>query len=362
MKNEKLYRVALVGCGAVSKLYYTPALRELELKKFVQVQTLFDPDPKNTTEIKKSFPLARAVQSIDHLTSEEVDIAIIASPPQFHSQQAIQFLNSGIVVLCEKPMAASVSEAELMIETASSVNKLLAVGHFRRFFPATKVIQRIISLNLLGDITSFYFSEGGIFKWPVQSAAYFKKSVARGGVLLDIGVHLIDLMIWWFGYPTDITYEDDAMGGIEVNCHLRFVFEKGFPGDVRLSRDCVLPNQYRIHGTKGWLTWNVNDAPDKIQMSFKDSSFILDASIMEPDSLDRFIPGQTGYNFQQSFISQILNLIGSIEGRATVRVPGSEGIKSLRVIEHCYQNRKLMAMPWFNQQELEKAFQLNSQK
>jgi predicted dehydrogenase len=353
-------KIALIGCGAVSKLYYSPALQELERNNLLQVKTLFDPDAKNVMELQKNFPLATRVNNLEEISAKEIDIAIIASPPQFHSQQTIQLLKSGLSVLCEKPMAATVAEAETMIEAASSASGLLAIGLFRRFFPATQTIQKILSLNILGEIKSFSFSEGGYFQWPVQSPSYFKKPTAHG-VLMDVGVHLLDLMIWWFGNPIEVIYEDDAMGGIEVNCRLQCKFEQGYIGKIRLSRDCILPNSYLIHGTKGWLNWNVNDAPNKIQLGFEDSSFAIDAQIHDVDPRNPFSPGEPAFNFEQSFTSQICNLIAAIKGKGSLRIPGEEAIKSLKIIESCYKNRNLMPMPWLSASELKNARQLTEQ-
>ena len=361
MSKDKIFSVALVGCGAVSKLYYGPALQELERHKLLQVKALFDPDFEKLSVIQKNFPNAVSIKELDELSPEKIDIAIIASPPQFHSQQTIQLLKSGLSVLCEKPMSTTVTEAHAMLQAASNANGLLAIGLFRRFLPATQTIQKILSLNLLGDIQSFSFSEGGNFKWPVQSPAYFKKENARGGVLLDVGVHLLDLMVWWFGNPTEVVYEDDAMGGIEVNCRLQCKFGQRFTGEVRLSRDCVLQNRYLITGDKGWLTWNVNDAPNQIQLGFKDSAFSLDAQVHDVDPRNPFIPGEQSYNFEQSFTLQICNLIAAIEGKESLMVPGEEAIKSLKIIESCYQHRTLMPMPWLNELELKTAYQLNAQ-
>ena len=352
--------IALIGCGAVSKLYYSPALQELERNNLLQVKTLFDPDAKNVMELQKNFPLATRINKLEEISAKEIDIAIIASPPQFHSQQTIQLLKSGLSVLCEKPMAATVAEAETMIEAASSASGLFAIGLFRRFFPATQTIQKILSLNILGEIKSFSFSEGGYFQWPVQSPSYFKKPTAHG-VLMDVGVHLLDLMIWWFGNPIEVIYEDDAMGGIEVNCRLQCKFEQGYIGKIRLSRDCILPNSYLIHGTKGWLNWNVNDAPNKIQLGFEDSSFAIDAQIHDVDILNPFNPGEQSFNFEQSFTSQICNLIAVIKGKESLMIPGEEALKSLKIIESCYKNRNLMQMPWLSASELKNARPLNEQ-
>ena len=361
MSKDKLFRVALIGCGAVSKLYYGPALEELERNKFLQVKVLFDPDSEKLALLQKRFPNARSIKELNELSLETIDLAIIASPPQFHAQQTIQLLKAGVSVLCEKPMSTSVKEAEEMLEAASIAPGLLAIGLFRRFLPSTQTIRNILSLNILGDIESFSFSEGGLFKWPVQSPNYFKKKTAHGGVLLDVGVHLLDLMIWWFGNPAEVVYEDDAMGGIEVNCRLQCKFDMGFTGEVRLSRDCVLPNRYLIKGTKGWLVWNVNDAPNKIQIGLKDSRFSLDAQVHDVDPGNPFTPGEMSYNFEQSFTSQIYNVIAAIEGKEPLMIPGEEAIKSLKIIESCYQKKKLMPMPWLSESELKKAYQLNVQ-
>jgi predicted dehydrogenase len=353
-------KIVLVGCGAVSQLYYSPALKELEKLQILSVNALFDPNPANIRLIQKVFPGAKALVSLDDISSKDFDFGIVASPPQYHAVQAIQLLQAGLSVLCEKPMAASVAEAEEMITVAERSSGLLAIGLFRRFFPATQTIRKILSSNMLGDIKSFSFSEGGYFQWPVQSQSYFKKATAHG-VLADIGVHLLDLMIWWFGNPAEVFYEDDTMGGIEVNCRLQCKFDQNFSGEVRLSRDCMLPNSYLIHGKNGWLKWDVNDAPNQIQLGFNDSSLAIDARIYDVDPRNPLFPGEVSYSFEQSFTSQIYNLIAAKEGKESLMMPAKEAIKSLRVIESCYQNRTLMRMPWLSELEIKRAYQLNSQ-
>ena len=353
-------KIVLIGCGAVSQLYYSPALRELERLDIVKVNALFDPNPENIRIIRAVFPDAGVLASLDGISLQNFDLAIIASPPQFHSAQTISLLKAGLSVLCEKPMATSVEEAEEMIKAAESSPGLLAIGLFRRFFPATQTIYKILSSGMLGDITSFSFSDRGYFQWPVQSQSYFKKASAHG-VLADIGVHVLDLMIWWFGTPKKVIYEDDAMGGIEVNCRLQCEFSQNFTGEVRLSRDCMLPNRYLIHGKNGWLKWDVNDAPNQIQLGFKDFSFAIDAHIYDVAPQNPFTPGKPSHNFEQSFASQIYNVIAAKEGTEPLMIPGNEAIKSLRVIDHCYRNRTLMPMPWLSESELKNAYQINAE-
>ena len=351
--------VALVGCGAVSQLYYTPALQELEKQRLLHVRALYDPNMDNLKQLQRAFPDALVVRDLAELSVQQLDLAIVASPPQYHAEQTIQLLGQGLSVLCEKPMATSVVEAEAMIAAAATAPGHMAVGLFRRFFPATQTIHRILSLGILGDIVAFHFVEGGVFRWPVQSPAYFRKTTANGGVLMDIGVHVLDLMIWWLGYPEAIDYEDDAMGGIEANCRLQCHFLRGTTGQIRLSRDCDLPNRYVIHGTKGWLSWEIHQA-NQIQLGFADAPFALTARtdvLLAEQPLP--IVGQPGFNFEQSFTSQLANLVAAIQGREALVVSGEQGIQSLRLIEDCYRQRTLMPMPWMSEGELSSAQQLN---
>ncbi|GAB4374207.1 MAG: hypothetical protein Kow00121_18300 [Elainellaceae cyanobacterium] len=358
MSNDAI-EVVLIGCGAVSQLYYGPALKELENQRILRVSALFDPNPNNLAQLHRTFPDASCISDLKQLTQKRISLAIVASPPAFHAQQTIELLQAGLSVLCEKPMAATVAEAETMIAAATTAPGKLAIGLFRRFFPATQTIHKIVSEGMLGEIQSFYFSEGGQFQWPVQSPLYFQKAIAQGGVLLDIGVHLLDLMLWWFGEPDRILYEDDAMGGIEVNCRLQCQFA-GFSGEVRLSRDCALPNSYLIRGSKGWLKWTANEA-DQIQLGFSDFQLALDSQI---HTLRAQTPlpelGQPSFNFEQSFTSQMCNVIAAMRQQEPLKVPGQEGIRSLRWIEHCYQNRMLMPMPWLSPTETARAQFLNT--
>ena len=357
MITNKILNVALVGCGAVSQLYYTPALKELETLGKLRVKALVDPDVGNMARLQKGFPAAVPVKNLGELSNHSISLAIVASPPCFHAEQTMTLLKAGMAVLCEKPMATTPAESEAMIAAATTENRLLAIGLFRRFFPATQTIRQILAQNLLGDIQSAYCSEGGHFRWPVQSASFFQKKSAGGGVLMDIGVHLLDTLIWWWGYPIKAFYQDDAMGGIEANCDLKLEFSQGFAVRIRLSRDTPLPNRYVIQGKKGWLSWNVNEA-EKIQMGFHHCDFALDGRLFQSkrEGLHPAL-GQPAINFQPSFINQLCNVIAAIHGSEKLLVPGEEGLQSLKLIEYCYQNRGLMPMSWINTQDFSSACQ-----
>jgi predicted dehydrogenase len=279
-------------------------------------------------------------------------LAILASPAAVHAEQSIELLGAGISVLCEKPIALSAAQAEAMAQAAARSSGFIAAGMLRRFFPATQTIRQLVSSGIIGEVTSFEFQEGHIFRWPISSGAYFRRDTAGGGVLMDLGAHALDLMIWWFGEPERIDYEDDAMGGVEVNCRIRCAYPSGISGRLRLSRDCTLANRYVIEGTRGKLSWPVNEA-NHLNLIVSAAQYSLDATLERN--------GEIAAHFERSFMDQIRNVIGAVRGKEPLLVPLTEAIPSLRLIDHCYAHRSLMPMPWLSPAESARALQLQQQ-
>ena len=347
--DKKPVMVAISGCGAVAQLYYAPALQALEKAGWLQVGALHDPVPAMRKVMKQFFPSALEAEQYPDL-HEDVDLVILASPPWNHAEQAIELLRAGKSVLCEKPLTTTVAQAQAMIEAAAASSGVLAAGMLRRFFPATQMIREMLAANAIGDITSFDIQEGDVFRWPVASAAYFDKRKGGGGVLRDIGAHALDLMVWWLGEPVDTSYEDDAMGGIEVNCRLRCRFASGFSGQVRLSRDCTLANRYTVHGSHGWLSWQVNET-NRLRAGFGASEHTLNAALEHASG--------PAADFEHCFIRQICNVIAAMRRAEPLRVSAVEVLPSLRLIEHCYAHRQAMPMPWLSRIEALRAAELD---
>ena len=341
--------LGVVGCGAITEMYYVPTVRELERAGYVTVTAIFDPSTERVAKIGAQLIGAKQFTDFSEFVKSAPQLAIVASPAKFHAEQTIRLLESGASVLCEKPFASNVAEAEQMLAAATRAKRKLAVGLFRRFFPACNLIREYVAAETLGKVIDFEFSEGGMFDWPAQSASFFQKKTAQGGVFLDLGAHLLDLMLWWFGDPSSFEYSDDAMGGLEINSVARFEFANGLRGRVQLSRDWELPNKYVIRCERGWLAWKVGEA-NRVEIGAKRSSHTILGETLEDRS--------PSANYAESFVAQLLNCIEAISGDVKLVVPGEEGIRSLRLIEKCYQGRKLLPMPWLTEVETARAREL----
>jgi predicted dehydrogenase len=130
------------------------------------------------------------------LADPEVQAVFIATPNAFHAPLALRALAAGKHVLVEKPFATNATEAEAVVNAAARAGKLLSVGMNQRFLPDAQRIARLVRAGELGHVyhaKAFWFRRAGI---PKLGTWFGSKSLAGGGALYDIGVHLLDLALF----------------------------------------------------------------------------------------------------------------------------------------------------------------------
>lgn len=359
MPSSSPRRVILVGCGAVARQFYVPALRALQNAGLVRVSAIVDPSLAAREVIARSFPRAGQSAAIEQTTAPAGTLAIIASPPGFHAEQSIAAMARGWHVLCEKPMASTSAEAAEMVAAAQRHQRILAVGLYKRFYPSSGYIRSLCRDWLLGPLLNFTVEEGGPFRWPA-GPSFFDRTQTRGGVLFDIGVHVLDLLGWWLGAPAELRYADDAMGGLETNAFIQLKYPGGITGRVHLSRDWLTTQQYRFVFERGIVTWTVNDA-NGLTVQLSGAPAAVQGTLVAPpaNAARQGTPRDLATN-AQCFILQLTNILGAIDGDETLLVPAEEGLPSLKLIEQCYANRALVEQPWLTAEESARAHELSA--
>jgi predicted dehydrogenase len=337
-------------------MYHAPALEALAREGALEVRALVDPDRAAAASLGARFPGAAVHAELDALLGAGLDLAIVASPPRFHATQAAALLGAGVAVLCEKPLAPTLAEGETMVAAADAAGRVLAAGMIRRFLPATEAIRHVVQARTLGAVRRISVREGGVFRWPAASPSFFARE--NGGVLLDIGVHVLDLLVWWLGEPETLAYADDAMGGVEANCRLELTYADGCEVDVRLSRDWAQPNRWDVECEHGRLRWEMRE-PTKVALRLRDASHALDAQLRAlANGRDPLALGANAPGFEASFRTQIRDVLAAVRERRAPAVSGREALRSLRLIERCRATRTLMDMPWLGEGELLEARRL----
>jgi predicted dehydrogenase len=327
-------KLGILGCGAVIQTYHSDALLMLERSEVYAVKALSDTSDSAVQAVQKHFPAAKCSSNLKALLDEDLDLVLIATPPVFHADQTISLLRSGKSVLCEKPMAVSVAQARDMLKEAEQHNRTLAIGMIRRFIPFASQVFELIHSDEFGGILSWSITEGTTFNWPSKSSAVFQKSLAGGGVLIDTGTHILDLVQHWFGQPSSVRYEDDAADGVETNCRLHLNYEAGFHGTIRLSRDTDMQNETVIVGGKKTIRIANN--------------ILLDETNATPQNKPEPFTQQ---DVTRIFANQLTNVARAVRGLGPLTVSPRDCVNVVELIENCYRTRSMLEQPWLTASE-----------
>ena len=318
--------------GAVTELLHVPALRR---RSDVLVTVVADKNRERADKVAAMFDSACAVEDYGQLIGN-VDAAIVAIPNRFHAPVARELLQNGVHVLLEKPMAITAEDCDSLNLAASQSQTVLAVGMVRRFLRATHLISELIESGAIGQVRRCEVSEGGVFDWPVASDALLRKDLSGGGTLIDVGVHVLDLLSHWLGSIQDVRYYDDAHGGIEADCRLELTLEDGAECLVELSRLRRMKGTYVFHGTSGRIDVGPGFNPE-IRVTLRTCGISGQSfSVHSNDAAE----------LNDAFDAQLDDFIGAVRKRTAPSVTGVEGRKTIDVIEACYRSRRELPHPW----------------
>jgi predicted dehydrogenase len=336
--------VVLVGCGAVARSYYAPALARLLAGGWVGAVRLFDLSPARAAEVAAVLPAGSVAPDWEDVLNGPEHLGIVASPPVAHAEQVRALLEHGKHVLCEKPLALDRAAGDRLVDLARERGLLCAVGMVRRFSRSACMLKQLLSEE---RPTRLIWHEGGPFRWPVESPAYFTPE-AGNRLLWDIGSHVVDLLIWWLGVPPEFACRDDAMGGAATNCLLELEWPDGCSGEVRLSREYELARGLVVERPSGVLACSDVAEADVLRAS--------DQAVAP--GFEQLIPGSAapaGRTFHDCFELQLQNVLSAVRGVAPLWVPAKdvvEGIGALATIEAA---SGLLESPWLSHRELDTA-------
>jgi predicted dehydrogenase len=143
--------------------------------------------------------------------SEDVDLVVVASPTYLHAEHAIAAAAAGKHVFCEKPIARTLEDARAMVRACDAAGVALAVGHVVRFFPEYRRAKELLDSGALGRAAMATLTRGTL---AVGSArAWYLDPAKSGGVVLDLMLHDLDALRWWFGEPAHVYGKRLATGG-----------------------------------------------------------------------------------------------------------------------------------------------------
>jgi len=263
------------------------------------------------------------------LEKSEMDAVIIATPTSTHADIAVDCLEAGKDILVEKPLARTYQEAKRIVDSAKKNKRKLMVGMNLRYRPDTMLLRSFINSNEIGE--PFYVKCGWIRKQSSSEKWFTKKEESGGGVIIDLGIHILDLALWLLQYPeiasvaTQNFYhytknvEDTSISCIKSKNSAVINLEVSW--SLPVEKDHFFLD---VFGTKGSFSSNPFRLYKKVQNDYIN---LTPTQVDNPTVL-----------FKKSYLNELKSFVGAIKGLNPVFSPGEEALQRMRIIEAMYES------------------------
>ena len=186
-----MFKIGIVGAGIIAKPHKVAVLKHPE----TELVAICDIALEKAEELAQETDARIYADYKDMAEKEELDAVILNLPHFLHKPVTVYFLDKGISVLVEKPMANTVEECEAMAEAAKRSGAILAVGHLQRYFECYKEIKKIIQDGRFGNLCCITETRN-IDYFHNRPAWFLKKETAGGGIVMNYCAHTLDKMFY----------------------------------------------------------------------------------------------------------------------------------------------------------------------
>ncbi len=325
-------RVAVIGLGGVAQLIHLPNLMKLNSTEVVAVAEL---NKSRLNAVADKFNIKERYSDYKELLDKSnAEAVIIATPTSSHKEIAIASLKAQKDILVEKPLARSFAEAKPVVEAAKRNKKKIMVGMNLRYRPDAMLLKSLINAGEIGEPiyikASWVRRQSSLEKWFTQ------KAESGGGVILDLGILLLDLCLWILDYsPVQTistqnfsintkTVEDTSVSFLRGKNSALINIETSW--SLLTEKDLFFVT---VHGSKGSASIN----PFKVFKKIEDKIIELNPPKEEnPMTL-----------FQKSYYNELKSFIGAVRGLNPVLSTGEEGLMRMKVVEGMYKSAKQRA-------------------
>lgn len=192
-------RVGIIGAGAIAQVAHIPVLRKM---KGVQLVGICDSDGAKARALASRSGISGAYTDIEDLLEfGKVDVAVVCTPNHLHEVHAISALAAGAHVLIERPMALTSAGAAKVLKAAERYGRLARVGMNFRFRADVQAVHGFLAGGELGAVTSIR-TGWHVFRAARQLLGWrSRKPESGGGVMMDLGLAMLDLALWTAGNP-----------------------------------------------------------------------------------------------------------------------------------------------------------------
>ena len=332
----KKIRTALCSFGMSGEVFHGPLLSydaHYEIVKILE---------RTKEKSKVKYPEASIVRSYEEILEDpSMDLVIVNTPHQLHYPMAKEALKRGKHVVVEKPFTVTTGEGQELIELAKQKGRVLTVFHNKRLEGDFKTIVQLIESKKLGELTSFK-ARFDRYKPTIGPKKWKEEDPLAGGILYDLGSHLIDQALYLFGTPKKIEADlriERASSNVIDAFDISLEYKNGFK--VELGASSLVQNpgpKFLVEGTLGTFIKNGVDPQEEDLKNGKLPGFSnWGKEAKEDKGILTYVNGdrEAISTMLGSYENFYANLSQAIVEREPLLVLPDEALDVIKLIEQC---------------------------
>jgi predicted dehydrogenase len=269
MQANRSFRVGLIGYGLAGSFFHAPFIA---ITAGLELAAIVTRDAARQQQASRDHPGARIVGDVEQLwmSAPELDVVVIASPNRTHVPLATRAVDEGLAVVVDKPLAPSAAQARELIDRARDRGVLLTVFQNRRWDGDFQTLRRLLADAAIGRPLRF---ESRFERWRPTPKSGWRQRPDRedaGGLLFDLGSHLIDQALLLFGPVSHLYAElDRSMSGAEVDddSFVALTHASGVRSHLFMSTAAAQNGpRFRVLGTTAaFVKWGLDVQEDELR-------------------------------------------------------------------------------------------------
>lgn len=337
-------RTAVVGFGVSGKVFHAPLIAA---DPAYSLDVIVTADPRRAAEAARLYPEARIVGTAEELfaLSGQLDLVVLGTPPLTHMELGATAIAHGLNLVVDKPFVTTAAHGEELLARASDAGVQLTVFQNRRWDADFLTLRKLLNEGALGEVRTF---ESRFEWWRPEGFGNWRDSATLaegGGILHDLGAHLIDQAIQLFG-PVAESYGETANHGqhpeaADTEAFVSLRHESGVRSRLWMNGMAaqVGPRFHVIGSKAGYTKWGLDGQELALAAGVTPSDPSYGSEPQESWGLlgvdGSAVPVPPEKGSYPRFYSE---LAAALRGRGPLPVQAAEALETLRVIEsiHAY--------------------------
>ena len=327
----------VIALGRISMDHFMPGVKMSQTGKIVALVSGHRDKAEKQAAMYGVSP--KAIYSYENMDAirdnKEIDAVYVALPNSMHAEYTIRSAKAGKHVLCEKPMASSVSDAKAMIDACKAANRKLMIAYRCQFDPEHLKAIEMIRTGQLGQIQAIESA----FGFNIQPGEWrLDRKLAGGGPLMDVGIYCLNASRYLTGEEpgeikaySSVIDHDGRFNTVEENVSWTTKFPSGILAACNTTYGASMNGYFRVHGAKGVI---------EMQNAFNYDGMHLTALIGRDQKIDEVSPIREPMEFTR----QADHFADCIWNDKTPKTPGEEGLRDMELLSQIYQAAGLPAL------------------